>query len=335
MSASSLQIITTLTLRDRWLRHLASLKLTLVLIAWLALAILYAYRLTDHASWSVAAPLSALALNLIGAVATNPVFRRQTALLVFHLALIALALLLATGRLVELRGRIEVTQGAQFSGELVDSSAGPLHPWRLDKATFINDGFEIDYAVGYKRGPTRNHVRWQDNGVEQRAVIGDQLPLVNKGYRFYTSPNKGFAARLRWQPDGGRLTETAVHFPAYPVFQYGQNVEWNLPDSRAMLNLKLELPDKLIDPDAASRFALPVQHRLLVNDGSGERALAPGIAIRLAGGALVYDGLTSWMGYTVIYDPTTSWLLAACAVAIAALALHFWRKFAARPWSAQ
>jgi cytochrome c biogenesis protein len=318
-----------------WLRRCASLELTLLLLAWLALAVVYAYRLTDHATWSVAAPLAALASNLIAAVATHPVFRRQAALLVFHLALIALALLLAAGRLIELRGRLEVTQGERFGGELVQVDAGPLHPWQLPRADFVNDGFEIDYAAGYKRGPTRNRVRWSDDGIERTAVIGDQVPLVIHGYRFYTSPNKGFAARLRWQRPAGALFATAVHFPAYPVFQYGQTVEWNLPDSNVVLKLKLELPEKLIDPDAASRFALPARHRLLIDDGSGARELVAGAALPVAGGALVYEGLTTWMGYTVIYDPTTAWLLAACVVAIASLGWHFRRKFAARPWSAE
>lgn len=314
------------------LHRLASLKLTLALFAWLAVAILYAYRLTDHASWSVAAPLGALALNLIAAVVTNPVFRRQGALLVFHLALICLALLLALGRLIELRGRLELTQGARFHGELLEFSAGPLHPWHLQEAAFINDGFEIDYAPGYKRGPTRNQVRWVERGVERRAVIGDQLPLVIRDYRFYTSPNKGFAARMRWQRDRAPAEVTALHFPAYPVFQFGQTVEWNLPDLNTVLKLKLELPDRLIDPESASRLTLPAQHRLLVDDGLGQRELVPGVALQLAGGTLVYEGLATWMGYTVIYDPTTSWLLAASVIAIAALGWHFWCKFAARPW---
>lgn len=316
------------------LRRFASLKLTLALLAWLALAIVYAYRLTDEANWSVAAPLFALALNLIAAVATNPVFRRQAALLVFHLALIALALLLAIGRLVELRGRTEVTQGARFDGALMQVMAGPLHPWRLPQSEFVNDGFEIDYAAGYKRGPTRNHVHWMEEGVEQRAVIGDHVPLVRNGYRFYTSPNKGFAVRLRWQRADGVVIATALHFPAYPVFQYGQAVEWNLPETSVVMKLTLELPERLIDPDAPSQFALPVRYRLLLDDGGEVYELVPGVALPMAGGALVHDGLTTWMGYTVIYDPTTAWLLAACMVAIAALGWHFWHKFAARPWSA-
>lgn len=314
------------------LRRLASLKLTLGLIAWLAIAVLYAHRETVSASWSIALPLAALAINLAAAVVTNPVFRRQTALLVFHLALIALAVLIAAGRLIELRGRAEVTQGAAFDGRLIEVDAGPLHPWRLERAAFVNDGFEIDYGAGVKRGPTRNRVRWHDTRGEQRAVVGDHVPLVLAGYRFYTSPNKGFAVRLTWRPAAGASVPVVLHFPAYPVFQFGQTLEWNLPRSSVMLKLKLDLPDKLIDPDAPSRFAMPREHRLTIDDGADVRSLAAGGAIAVAGGVLVYDELTTWMGYSVLFDPTTPWLAAACAVALGALAWHFWRKFAARPW---
>ena len=44
-------------------------------------------------------------------------------------------------------------------------------------------------------------------------------------------------------------------------------------------------------------------------------------------GILVYEGLTTWMGYKVFYDPTLPWLLAAALVAIAALGAFFWRRF--------
>jgi cytochrome c biogenesis protein len=62
--------------------------------------------------------------------------------------------------------------------------------------------------------------------------------------------------------------------------------------------------------------------------------MVPGERYVLPQGTLVYEGLTAWMGYAVFYDWTIPWLLAAAAAAVASLSVHFWRKFAARPWDA-
>ncbi len=316
-----------------WLRRLASLWLTAALIAWLLGAVAWAFEFDRPATWSLVGPLGGLFVNLAAAVASNPVFRRQTALLVFHLALMAVVLLIAVGRLTYMKGRMELTTGLEYAGTLVQHDAGPLHPWHLERAAFVSEGFDIEYAPGLKRGHTRNPVRWIDeDGQSRRAVIGDQDALILHGYRFYTSSNKGYSARMAWQPAGGGIMRGVLNFPPYPVFQYGQSLDWTPEGSRVPLKLHLKLPETLLPFDRATAFALPKDHTLAI-EGAGEPAtLRPGDTLPVAGGVLVYEGLTTWMGYSIHYDWTLPWLTAAAFLACAALGWHFWRKFAARPW---
>jgi cytochrome c biogenesis protein len=317
-----------------WLERLASLKVTLVVLVMLAVGVVIAYQSAVRATWSLVLPLSLIALNLGAAVATNRVFRRQTSLLVFHLALIAIILLVAAGRLTYLKGQLELAEGEEFAGDLVTQDAGPFHWWRLDRIRLANDGFTIEYAAGVKRGPTRNRLRYSlDDGPMQHAVIGDNEPLVLHGYRFYTSFNKGFAPAFLWHPKRGEAQLGTVHLPAYPMHEYRQAREWTLPGTSTAVWTQLQFDEVILDPDKPSSFRLPQVHTLVLRVGELRAELRPGESIELPDGRLEYRGLRAWMGYTVFSDWTISWLLAASALAVASLAAHFWRKFAARPWN--
>lgn len=317
------------------LKALASLKLTVVVLILLGAGIIISYHQEQARTWPLVLPLAALAVNLAAAVATNGVFRRQSALLVFHLALIALVLLVAAGRLTYLKGKLELAQGEVFDGSLSEVEAGPWHSWHLDRIPFVNEGFSIDYAPGVRRGPTRNTVAWQEaDGRWQRAVVGDQEALIRAGYRFYTSHNKGFAPVFRWQPQGGEALVGAVHLPAYPIHEYRQAQDWTPPGGREPLWVMLQFDEVILDPQQPSEFRLPEKHSLVVRRGETRHELAPGDTLELADGRLTYVGLRAWMGYTVFYDWTLPWLLAACVVAVLSLAWHFWVKFAAKPWDA-
>lgn len=305
--------------------HFGSLRGTLALLGLLAAVVLL-----RPAWWPLAGVIGLLALNLLAALVVHPAFRRQLPLLVAHLALLALVLLVAAGRLLALDGRFELTQGETFDGTLLDRDAGPLHVDRLRGLAFSHDGFEIDYAPGRKRGATRNPVRWRDDGQPRSAVIGDHRPLVLQGHRFYTSPNKGYAPLLQWRPDQGEAVRGAVHLPSFPAHELRQSREWTLPDGRAVWVL-LHTDEKLIDPSVPSRFTLPRDHRLVVRVGEQRAELAPGGQLALPGGTLVYEGLRTWMGYRVFYDPTLPWLLAAALLSALALALHYTLKFRAAP----
>lgn len=315
------------------LARLASPRLTILALALLAAGVLAAYKSAAHSDWMLVVPLGVCAVNLACAVLTNAVFRRQTALLVFHLALIAIVLLAAAGRLTYLKGRLELSTGETFAGELSDVSSGPWHRWRLDRVAFTNRGFDIRYNLRVQRDRTSNIVSWTDASGPREAVIGDTQPLVLHGYRFYTSPNKGFAPLFTWIPRQGAPRRGTVHLPSYPIHEYRQAQEWTPPGTEAPLWIMLQFDQVLIDPDRASQFRLPDRHTLVVRAGAERTELAPGGRIDIPQGTLVYEGLTTWMGYAVFSDWTLPWLLAACLLAVASLAWHFWRKFAAEPWS--
>ena len=315
------------------LNILASLKLTLLVLVAIGAGVLFAYLSEVRTTWTLVAPLTLFAANLTAAIAVNPGFRRQTPLLVFHLALIAIVLLIAVGRLTYLTGTLELTQGIPFSGTLTSSESGPLHRGNLADVRFVNEGFEIDYDPGVQRGATRNRVRWADEtGSEHAAVIGDQQSLEILGYKFYTSHNKGFAPVFVWMPDIGAPARGSIHLPSYPLNEYRQTLEWTPPGSMLRLWTQLQFDEVIIDPAKPSQFRLPERHRIVIRHGSNRHELQPGDRVKFPGGVLEYEGLTSWMGYTVFYDRTISWLLAASIVAVLGLAWHFWQKFAARPW---
>lgn len=315
-----------------WLAGLASLKLTLAILALLLAGSVAALYNAEHMTWSLALPMALFALNLASAVMVNPAFRQQTALLLFHLALIAVVLLVAAGRMTYLKGSLELAEGAIFTGQLTDEEAGPWHGARFDRVSFENLGFTIEYAPGIRRGKTRNQVRWMDAaGRPQNTVIGDMDALTLRGYSFYTTHHKGFAPIFVWQPKHGAARRGSVHLPPYPAFQ-DQPAVWTPPGLGRSIEIKLRVEEVILDPVKASEFRLPRQHALLVRTGEETREMRPGGRLELAEGTLVYEGLRTWMGYTVSYDWTLPWLLAACIVAILSMAWHFWSKFAAQPW---
>lgn len=316
-----------------WLRRLASLRLTLLILAGLGVSVAAAYLSFLPATWALVPPLAAFAVNLGAAVATHPSFRRDTSLLVFHLALIAIVLLIAAGRLTYLKGTLELADGETFSGQLSSRENGPWHRNRLEQAAFTSHGFRILYDRGVRRERTHNSVSWRAaDATTQRAVIGDDRPLALAGYRFYTSFNKGFAPLFLWQPRQGAPVLGSVHLPAYPLHEYRQAQEWQPPGSTTTLWTMLQFDEVIFDPEKRSEFRLPEQHRLVVRLGTSRHELQPGESILLADGLLTYRGLGAWMGYTVFHDWTLPWLLAACLLAVASLAWYIWRKFKAQPW---
>lgn len=175
-------------------RWLGSLKLSLWLISLLALTVALSTLLPAVSSGWLALPLLLLAINLLAAIVSNPKFRQQTPLLIFHLALLLLLLLITAGQLSSLKGQVEITEGEIFLGELTTYQAGPLHHQQLNDIHFLLQGFTIDYAAGLQRGSTKSRIQWLDEqGTLHHSVIGDHYPLIIRGYRFYTSHNKGFA----------------------------------------------------------------------------------------------------------------------------------------------
>jgi cytochrome c biogenesis protein len=322
-------------LAGRLLLALASLKLTLAGLVLLGMATVVVYQLDQSATPWLAAPLLLLALNLIAAVATNRVFRRQMPLLAFHLALIVLVLLAAAGQLSYLKGQTELTEGAAFES-LTDRDAGPLHAGRLDQLHFVNDGFTINYMAGPVLDRNVSRVRWQDgDGHEQRGEIEQNQPLVLLGYRVYPTSNKGFAPLFVWQPNNQPPMLTAVHLPSFPANALTQAQTWRPPGSTADIWLMLNVEHNLIPVDRASQFRLPDDRKLVLRHREARYELHPGERLVLPDGVLEYRELRTWMGYRIFYDWTIPWMLAACAMALLSMAWHFGRKFTAMPWQVE
>lgn len=320
--------------RLRGLRGLASTRLTLAGMALLLAGGMVAAYADVPASWPLAFPLALLAANLAAALAVNAAFRRQPALLAFHVALLVVVALALAGRLTYLKGRLELTTGSAFTGELTQQEAGPLHRDRLAQAAFTNEGFTIRYSPGRNRDETTNRVWWIDGDVVRESEVGDQRPLELAGYRFQVSSNKGFAPVLTWQAPDGVLHQGAVHMPSYPLYDYRQVQDWSPPGARAPLWMMLEIGEVLIDPGRRSEFRLPASSALVVRAGAERVTLRPGEQVAVAGGVLRYERLTTWMGYDVSHDPTLPWMLAASLVAVGCLGAHFARRFARERWDA-
>lgn len=317
---------------------LGSLKLTLLILVALGIGIMVTYRDVAKTIWPMVVPLSLCAVNLLAAIATRPIFRRQLPLLLFHISLLTIIILVGIGRMTFLKGQVELVEGQEFDGSLTKQESGPWHSKDYAQLRFINEGYTIDYAAGVRRGATQNKVRYlNENGLAQVATIGDNIPMILNGYRFYTSFNKGFAPVFLWHSSlspGAQPVLGSVNLPAYPIHEYRQALEWVLPGTDITAWTMLQFDEVILDPEKPSEFRLPTQYKLIVRIGDTRRELQPGEAIELPQGRLVFDGLRSWMGYTVFYDWTLHWLLAVCTLAVLALSWHFWRKFAARPWDA-
>lgn len=318
------------------IKYIASLWLTLTLLVLLGVAVGWSLWHPEQTTLVLTGPFVLLSLNLLAAILAHPSFRTQLPLLIFHLSLLLLLILIALGRLTYLKGWDEISEGAEFDGTLTGYSAGPWHPWHLDRLRFTNEAMEVNYDPGPRRGYTFNRVSWLDStGERQVAEIGDQLPLKLQGYRFYTSKNHGFAPVFRWQPrEGGAPLYGDLHLPSYPLSGLRQTAEWTPPGTASPLWFLLSFNEKILAADVASTLHPPVQHTLVVREGEGDGRweLQPGDEIELTAGRLHYLGLRNWMGYSVYYDWTMPWLSAAALAALLSMGWHLWLRFNARPW---
>lgn len=300
-------------------RSVGSPPLTLAAFAAVGLGVLAEGWVTS--AWRLAVPFALVAVNLACAIATRPRLRRG-GLGVFHAALFAAMIAAAAGRLSHVQGRVEVVDGAAFDASAVEiTSAGPF-AGGFDGVAFVQGAYTVDYLPSLKRMHTRSTVLVDDGDAGRRSlVVGDDVPLVVQGFRFYTTHNKGHAALLAWTGADGATVAGAVHFASYPRFDWKQEQGFALPGA-GDLTIRLDLPAPA-DADAAWRFAPStlVADVVVVADGR-EHRLAPGAALRLKAGTLRYEGTRGWMGYRIDRDPSLHALLAIALVGIAGLAVH-------------
>lgn len=318
----------------RWLRRLASPRLTLLGMAMLAVGAGLSYdNPAEVSAWVLIVPLLFLAVNLLAAIITQPGINRRPGLLMFHLGLLSICILVAIGRLTHFESRVEVTQGSAFDPRTMQEiSQGPWHPGELDAVRFVQQNYSVEYRPGLVRGKTRSHVLIPDGrGGWENVVVGDDTPLILDGYRFYTTFNKGFAAVLTWIPPQGRPVTGTIHMPSYPLFDYKQANSWVPPGSETEIKFWLRLETGY---DLESEWLLDGNQSegvLVVNDGDRRVELQPGQGVGLPGGYLRYEALSTWMGYKIFYDPTLKWLFIAAMLTVFGLSLHYWSKFRHRP----
>lgn len=311
-----------------------SLRLTLYLLPLLLFGVSFYYLQWVHSDWVVAFPLLLLALNLLLAIVSHPTFRCNVPLLSFHLALLAIVVLVALGRVSYLRGELELATGEGMPMELARYHAGVFHEQRVSESRFALRGIDVQFNAEGRRQRTAAQVSWQTaRGHIREATVSDMEPLRLGGYRFYTTRQFGFAPLFAWQPHSGEQALVgAIHMPAYVTHEHGQALEWSLPGKEHKFWTALELDEAIIKAGQESVFHLPTAHTLVIREGEQRYELHPGGAVELADGTLTYREMRSWMGFAVFYDWTLTWLLASGVVAVLSLGWHYWRKFAAKPW---
>lgn len=318
-----------------WIAALASLRLTAIALASLLIAAAPAIVRGDAVAWHLALPLGVLELNLLAAILTNSTFRRQFALLAFHIALATLVALVAIGRLTYLTGYSEVVEGMPYTG-LLEVRAGPWHRGRAENLHFENERVRITYHPGPLRDKTLNRVRYQASGGRvQTQDIGDHQPLVLDGYRIYATFNKGFSPILTWWPADGPPVRGSVNLPRYPGEQDAQWREWAVPGAGFSIFTGLQIDGPVLDPDRYSTLRPPEHQRLIVRHQDVRHELRLGQSLILPGGVLRYEELRMWMGYQISYDWTTPWVLASALMSVFFLGLHLWNRYATRSWLEQ
>ncbi|NMG44984.1 hypothetical protein GPA22_14750 [Aromatoleum toluvorans] len=319
---------------DRWLLALASPKLSAVFFVIMAAGALWAKAPGHSATLAMLVPFSLLTLNLLAAIVTNRRFRADLPLLVFHLALLALAVTLVVARLTYFEGQAAVTVGTSFDGNLIAEESGPLHTRRVAELRFTNLGFAEHQPDRGRYRTTYNRIRWQSgDGRTQTADIGDDVPLVLAGYRIYTSRYRGFSPVFRWTAAAGTDEWGTVQLRDSNNGAFAGANDWTLPDGRtAWLMVDTDDP-------AAAREGAHVRtnlgaggeaQRLILRIDDARHTLSPGDQLELAGGTLTYVRLDSWMGYRIVADPTRPWLLGAVALGVIAL-VWFYARIVFRP----
>jgi cytochrome c biogenesis protein ResB len=311
------------------LSQLGSVRLALFGMVLLAGGAALSYGNPDSTPvWVLVVPLLFLAVNLLAAIATNPRINRRPGLLVFHLGLLGVILLVGFGRLTHMDAHLEIIQGSAFDPSTIhDVKKGPWHFGDLQDVKFVEGAYTVDYAPGMVRGLTHNHVSVPDgNGGWVDKEIGDDRPLTINGYRFYTTFNKGFSPILTWMPDNGKPITGTINMPSYPLFSFKQENTWTPPNGKEIkfwLRLKTGM-----DPEQAWVLdGRKATGKLVVNTGDKRVELNPGEQVRLDGGVLRYEDLTTWMGFKIFYDPTLKPLFITAIIAVLGMAAHFKQKF--------
>jgi len=290
----------------------------------------------DVSAWVLIVPLSLLAVNLASAILTNSKINQQPGLLIFHVCLLSIVILAGIGRLTHLDAHIEMAEGQEFEpGALLDVKKGPLHSGAIEKVKFEQGTYTVEYSEGLRRGITHDIVKLpRANGEREVIEVGDDRPLVLEKYRFYTTHNKGFSAIVTWLAHGQAPITGRINMPSYPLFDYKQDNSWQAPDGTE-LKLWLQLKTGMTEDAAWVLDGKNAKGKLVVTHGQhGEQRteLNIGESVKVGGGELRYEHLSTWMGYRVFYDPTIKWMFFVSIAGVFGLMHYFWKKLNLQAW---
>lgn len=322
---------TGLEMQSGWLAELASPRWTIVFFLLTAATALAVVQQAGTPTLLMAPPFLLLLTNLGAAILVRPRFRADFPLLLLHLTLVAFMALVVVARLTYLHGTITLSNGSVFEGKPDTEERGPLHRGKLGEIRFANDGFTENFTDGRPHA-TYNRVSWQDDaGRWHVAQIGDDYPLLIKGYKVFTTRHRGFSPLFLWRPSAGGAEE----YGAVPLAEQPEGViepatSFTLPNgSDAWLMLDLETKPALTDKPRADLGSKDLVHRLVLRTGGQRHVLRPGDHLALAEGNLIYVRLDSWMGYVISHDPTKPWMIATLLIGIGSLIWFYWRRLRA------
>lgn len=312
---------------------LASPKTAATFFVITAVAAYWARLPERSATLAMALPFALLTASLLAAIVSNRRFRADLPLLLFHLALLALAMIFALGRLTYFEGQAAVTSGTTFDGILLNEESGPLHARRIESVRFVNLGFTEDFPERGRFRATYNRVRWQTSGgALQTADIGDDIPLVIDGYRIYTSRQRGFSPVFRWIPHDGPEDWGAVQLNDSNNGAFAGANDWTLPDGApAWIMIASEADAQESGPRVRTNLgAYADANKIILRIDDQRHEMLPGDELVRPGGRLTYVRLESWMGYRIVSDPTKPWLLGSVGLAVLSL-VWFYARILLRP----
>lgn len=324
--------------RPSLIRRLAAPRWTVLFFLATAAAALLVAQGGMPATPLMAAPFILLTINLLAAILSNARFRADVPLLVFHVALLALIVLVVLARLIYLDARTTLTQGQGFEGTPEFSEHGPLYAGGLSQIHYFNDGLTAHYSEKGDYLGTYNRVRWQGaDGRWRETEIGDDRPLVLRGYRIYATVHRGLSPLFRWQPRQGEPTLGTVQLRDHrKADELPPAVGWKLPDGPEVwvqLNFSpLPTPRGSSQKDLG---AAELEHALVLRSGDRREVIKIGDSVEFPEGRLSYLRLDSWMSYRIVYDPTVPWIIAVIFVGLGSLCWYYLARFQRNPIAEQ
>jgi cytochrome c biogenesis protein len=306
--------------------------LSIAFFVFAALCALATANEAASATVMMAVPFALLGLNLGAAILTQARFRSDTPLLVFHLALMAIALLFVFSRLTYFDGYAVLSRGQVFNGTYERSSYGPLHGPAPRPLPFVNVAFyEMDPDGPYPK--VVNRVMWKEpsSGQWKTGDIQNDRPLHLSGYRIYPRRFDGLSPLFRWARRDGLVDEGMLPLPPSDrAADFPRGVAWTLPGGPEIWAMLRLTADASAAETRLNAGADTIRHVVVLRVGEARHELLPGASIELDQGRLTYVALDAWKGYRVVHDPAEPWLAGAIIVAILAL-VWFYALRIARP----